>query len=147
MNDLVDHMHEFQTKGILMKHSKDIHSEKVRPCIKYNEGKCDFRVNCWFSHDQSKNSVLPDFACNICDDKFKIQSKFMKHKKEYHTESIPMCRDKMNGYCHYGANYCWFKHEENNDEKYETESSNMIKKLYDTLEIFGHRLAHIEDKI
>ena len=81
----------------------------------------------WYSWvHQAKKCVLPDFVPNICDEKFKIESRFMKHKKEYHTESIPMCGDKMNGYCHYGANYCWFKHEENNDEKYETESSNSI---------------------
>ena len=70
----------------------------------------------------------------------------MRHIKAKHGETVPACRNEMNGYCHRGAQNCWFKHyndkneytnkninEEMNDEENKT-NKKMIQKLVDMVE-------------
>ena len=45
----------FNTKAKMMIHRKKYHSNIVKPCQKFLEGKCPFQEEfCWFNHNQSK---------------------------------------------------------------------------------------------
>ena len=153
--ELVDHMHEFhplenkrpdiecnycglafQTKSSLMIHRKEGHTEKVSSCVNFKEGKCDYGELCWFSHDQNAETQLNEYACNLCEKKFKIKSKVMKHRKECHENRVPICRNGNN--CQYGSDRCWFNHhekEEHYDENNDAiENSEVIEKLFNMME-------------
>ena len=169
MVDLVDHMHEFhplggyepgivcnhcgenlESKNSLMNHRKKFHSEMISPCINFSEGKCNYGELCWFSHDASKRIILPEFTCNLCDKKFKIKSQFMKHRKEENFKSVQNCRDDKSGNCQHGPYSCWFIHDgisENKNMAKENviENSEIIKKLFEMMEVFTKRLVHIEN--
>ena len=61
----------FASKDSAMKHRKEAHKEKVRQCIYYNTGKCDYSDKlCSFIHNDSKKSHLDEvneIKCKHCD--------------------------------------------------------------------------------
>ena len=178
INDLVFHMYEFHplevnenmvkcnycsdtftTKGDLMAHRKEVHTENVEPCIHFNEGKCDFGDKCWFSHNSLSKESGHEYKCNICHEKFKIKSAFMRHRKAKHSESVPGCKNEFNGSCHHGSKNCWFRHNEDKNNKYECaeksineemndeeniSSQKMIQKLVDMVEKYAERILILE---
>ena len=103
----------FANVGNLMKHKKLKHREKVAICLNYNENGCPYEDRkCWFLHIKNNE----EFKFNICDENFQPKSKFMKHRKNHHTEMVKFCTN--NEECVFKSS-CWFRHE-NHDE-------NMIK--------------------
>ena len=51
-------------------------------------------------------SPTPQIECKICDKKFLIRSKYLRHMKHPSTEQL--CQNEE---CRYGDN-CWFLHQE-----------------------------------
>ena len=73
-----------------------------------------------------------------------------KHRKLFHIDAVPECRNKMNGACQYGDTKWWFKH---SNEKYDiteqNEGENMehnkvVEKLSEIVEKVTERLAKLE---
>ena len=131
MHDLVYHMYEFhplqtQENGMacnfcsdkfksnadLMMHKKRDHIERVQLCVNFDDGNCDFGDACWFSHETSSTKTCLVYSCNYCELKFKIKSKFMKHRKTMHSEYVNSCKNEIDGSCEHGSQNCWFNHEE-----------------------------------
>jgi len=116
----------FANVGILMKHKKLKHREKVAICLNYNANGCPYEDRkCWFLHIKSNE----EFKCNICDENFQTKSKFMKHRKNHHTEMVKFC--KNNEECVFKSS-CWFRHEIHDEhmiqEKSEKNENGMAKK-------------------
>jgi hypothetical protein len=95
-----------------MIHRKKVHSEKVNLCLYFSEGNCHFGDSCWYSHDQSIIKSLTEYKCNIWEKIFKTKSVFMNHRKDEHSRNVTICRNAINGTCHFGMGRCWFKHNE-----------------------------------
>ena len=65
----------FDTMNLLMKHRKESHLEKVKPCIFFSEGMCTYGELCWFNHDTADTDHLKEkgsLNCRICKTKFNI---------------------------------------------------------------------------
>ena len=74
----------------------------------------------------------------------------MKHRKEEHIKSVQKCRDDKSGNCQHGPHSCWFIHdgisENKNIEKENViEHSEIIKNLFEMMEVFANRLMRIEN--
>ena len=51
-----------------------------------------------------------DYPCKHCDKMFGLRSDLMKHKKTDHLDTVPRCRDFLQGNCNSPANSCWYIH-------------------------------------
>ena len=60
----------FHHKHELMRHRKQNHEDKVALCSKYESGKCDFEILCWFKH--RTNNVDMSKEDNINEGNFEI---------------------------------------------------------------------------
>ena len=142
-----------RSKGELMTHRKVKHPQLIRTCRFYVQGICDFPDDvCWISHkvcEKSSSSapqMLDKFKCGICEQSFGSKSNFMSHRRKEHSEHVSACRDNSNGWCRFGADKCWFKHEEHNDKE-EFEKSEMINRLFEMMEKFSKRFEIIENQL
>ena len=130
-----------------MEHKKTVYIGKVALCWNFSAGKCDFGDDfCWFSH--SKN--LDNFKCNICGHVFKTKNETHHHHKHKHVNSIPECKNSSQNKCSYGADKCWFRHNETDDqEKYQIQNQNheITEKLMKMMEKFTERIVNIEKQI
>ena len=124
MHELVDHMHgahpldnddcikcdscwkEFRVQSDLVVHIQNEHSDKVKLCSHFLEGRCIFADSCWFLHDESQQVQL-DFKCIYCDSTFNSKSDLMSHRKREHPGKIKECKNEMNGSCQHGPKFCW----------------------------------------
>ena len=64
---------------------------------------------CWYNHMVNRQEVtdwLNNFTCNECEDAFKSKTVMMQHKKIYHIEMVPKCRDFLQGKCKLAENTC-----------------------------------------
>ena len=136
----------FETKDEVMKHRKKAHKEKVKQCIYFSAGKCHYGDElCWFNHSKSNQNPLDtesEIKCKHCDKTFKLRAEFMKHRKRYHPDFVPVCNNFTNGNCEYPT--CWFKHNENEDLFIKQNDS---KRFEDILENFSGRLTKIEQSM
>ena len=120
MYDLGGHMVEFHSEGVVsneinchfcdetfstmdsvMKHRKQAHKDKVKQCIFFVEGKCEYGDTlCWFIHKIDRQiQEATELKCKHCEKTFKTRSTFMKHRKSEHSESVPACKNVLNGAC------------------------------------------------
>ena len=133
----------FASKDSAMKHRKEAHKEKVRQCIYFIAGKCNYSDKlCWFIHDESKKNHLDemnDIKCKHFDEGFKLRSEFMHHRKKHHPDIVPSCTNFLNGNCEYLS--CWFKNSEHEELPKE---QNFITNLKSLMEKFAERLLQIE---
>ena len=135
----------FKTKGALMMHRKDVHAEKVNMCSYFIEGNCNFGTDkCWYSHTKN-NQKTTTFKCSKCEQVFETRPDFMLHKKKDHSESIPICREALNGTCKFGKINCWYNHENENEKSNCTEE--VFDKLFDMIEKFTQRIVQIENNL
>ena len=111
----------FENIDSVMKHQKKTHTEKVKQCILFSEGKCEFGdALCWFLHEEDGSISLHEatqIKCKHCDKAFQTRSSFMNHRKEEHSENVTPCRNFLNQACVYGSSRCWFRHSEPEIEK------------------------------
>ena len=140
----------FQTKCDLMKHKKDDHREEVEVCWKLAAGKCPFGTQkCWFIHDEV--TEFKEYTCKLCDNTFSNLPELMKHKKEYHIQTVQACKNRI---CIYGRQKCWYKHEisekeiiepiENNEDGI-NENNDVIQRLMKMVETLTQRIFKIEE--
>ena len=137
----------FDNKNSLMKHRKEIHADKVQPCIFFSVGTCHYGdALCWFNHEKTCSEVfqkVSQLICRICNKEYKTRSDFMNHRKNEHTEGVPMCRNYLNGSCEYVS--CWFRHlEAAAKHKDVIEEENITEKLVNMMEKLAQRLSMLE---
>ena len=61
------------------------------------------------SHFKSAN-----FKCRSCEKVFKAQSECLKHRKQEHSNLVPLRKNETNGTCTFGNINCWVIHENTN---------------------------------
>ena len=127
----------FETKDSIMKHRKQAHKEKVKQCIYFSAGNCNFdNDSCWFDHSKTGKSLLNDdseIKCKHCGKRFQLRSEFMQHRKKHHTEFVPMCTNFQSGNCEYSL--CWFKHNENEESTKDQDISENIVDMMEKLKV------------
>ena len=136
-----------RSKGELMIHRKNNHSQTVKTCKYFIEGKCQIpEDDCCFKHTvgvSSSQRSLHEFKCGFCGKSFNIKNDFMKHRRKDHPEIVTSCRDSSS--CRFGPSRCWFIHD-NSEENNQLESSDMIR-LFEMMEKFGDRIKFIENQL
>ena len=146
---------KFKTKGDLMMHRKDVHTDRVNLCRYFAEGHCNFGTDtCWYSHSKTKPKITT-FKCSLCEKEFKNRADFMHHKKNDHSKNIPICREALNGTCRFGKMNCWYNHENENVTENGNENVNengngneeVFDKLFDMMEKFTQRIVNIENNL
>ena len=97
---------------------------------------------------------LTEYKCNICEQIFKTESVFMNHRKDEHSRNVTICRNAINGTCHFGMGRCWFKHNEmeisngnGSIENLNDQNQEVIDKFLGMVENFTQRLVQLENKI
>ena len=66
----------------------------------------------------------------------------MEHRKMYHSERVPLCKNFLNGNCDYPS--CWYKHTEHEEMN---SDQNITKNLVDMMEKFTEELSEIKQRI
>ena len=58
-----------------------------------------------------------DIECYVCKQNFRTRNGMMKHRKQYHEEVVPDCREYLKGTCEFVGQdkVCLFKHSEIQD--------------------------------
>ena len=149
----------FNEKWELMVHRKEEHTSAVKTCTFFLREECAFDDDdCWFRHpktDHLQRKVLPkilEFKCGICGKKFNRKKDFMEHRKEEHYNHVSDCIENENGSCRFTSNECWYKHTkvmyngENQTEVGGIKTSDLIKRLFDMMEVFSDRMASLENQ-
>ena len=95
----------------------------------------------------SSQQMLKEFKCGFCEEVFKHKSDFMNHRKQHHPQSVPACRDNVNGTCRHDTNTCWFIHQDFNNENHDQESTDMMKRLFQMMENFTDRIKQMENQL
>ena len=139
---------KFKTQKILMKHNKRMHTERVALCWNFSAGKCDYSDDyCWFSHSQNLKET-ENFKCNICEIVFKTKNEVHYHQKREHVRSILQCRIASKMTCLYGAEKCWFQHNETgHQENNQNQNGEITAKLFGMMETFTDRILKIEKQM
>jgi hypothetical protein len=54
----------------------------------------------------------------VCKQKFRTRNGMMRHRKQYHEEVVPECREYLKGTCDFVGQdqVCWFKHSKRNQD-------------------------------
>ena len=111
----------FKSYNDLMDHRRDDHNSGNKVCRYFKEGNCQFKNNdkekCWYLHqdvintsnDTDENNA---FNCKSCEKKFKSRYEVMNHRKEYHEDEVPPCKDFVEGRNCLRHRY-WFIHKKN----------------------------------
>ena len=137
----------FETKDSVMKHRKESHREKVKQCVYFSSGWCNYGdESCWFIHQKTENNPFEkenEIKCKHCGKSFRLRSEFMQHRKKHHSETVPVCTNFVNGHCEFSA--CWFKHTNNEDEEL-SNNENITKDFADKMEKIAERISRIEQK-
>ena len=133
----------FRGKNELMSHKKMEHTVHVRQCWNYSTETCMYgETDCWFIH-KGQSSVL-EFKCKLCDEHFFNRSELQQHRKSIHPNTIPMCKNILNGgRCLFDKN-CLFKHvESETSEIIKLENSEVMMKILDFMEKVTERIDRI----
>ena len=147
----------FEVRWHLMAHKKNAHPLSLKTCTFFLQGTCAFGDECWFRHTQTgQGSSLPqtlkEFKCGLCGKLFERKKVFMEHRKSEHIENVSVCKENKNGACVHGSQECWFKHqsEEQNviDDKISgIKTVELVKRLFDMMEVFAQRISHVENQM
>ena len=127
--------------------AKKDHAEKVSHCWHFSSGTCPYRdEQCWFIHATDKsNSSVSEYTCNICEKVCSNHSNFLQHRKKYHEEHVPSCKNFYKGECTYGNGKCWFNH---NDNKIiienEHENKDVVQRIFKMMEKMTDRIVKME---
>ena len=70
------------------------------------------------------------------------------HQKREHVRSIPQCKNENNRECIYGAEKCWFQHNETgHQENNQNQNGEITAKLFGMMETFTDRILKIEKQM
>ena len=111
----------FKTLNDLIKQEKLKHIENVSFCRNFSTNSCIYGdKNCWFVHEEEPEPV-DTYKCNLCESEFNSPPEFLRHRKKYHEQNVPICNKFESGECIFGSEKCWFNHktdtEHTNDKK------------------------------
>ena len=109
---------------------------------------------CWFI-DEEKTKTSNDYHCTLCNEIFNLPYEFFKHRKIYHEETVPECKNYKNGECSYGQEKRWFKHDRNDENIVEKENrmeenlvnDEIVQKIFKMMETMTKRINCMEKKI
>ena len=104
----------FEDLNDLMKHKKSQHIEKVSLCRNFSTNLYGDK-NCWFVHEEEPET-LDTYRCNLCESEFNSPPEFLRHRKKYHEQNVPICNKFESGNCIFGSDKCWFKHKKEFEE-------------------------------
>ena len=137
------------SKGDLMKHRKEKHIQHVRICLYFEKGNCDFDAeDCWYQHKAALPQTIKEFKCSLCGDISKTKPDLMKHRKIEHTDYVSTCSKSKSNSCHFGAEKCWYKHQQRkNIEEVYNENPEIITRMFDMMEKFTERFEFIENQL
>jgi hypothetical protein len=86
--------------------------------------------------------------CTSCDKTFPVKATLLQHRKNNHLESVQTCSNMISGFCKYGSEKCWFKHDKNdnndNNEK-QNDNEEVIEKIFQMMEKFIHQIVDIKE--
>ena len=116
---------EFDGYYNLMNHRKIVHPSKKK-CRNF-PANCTFGNDCWYVHTEPmevdeyptefKEANTWNFKCNLCDEEILERRDFMAHKKTKHGDTVLPCQNFLLGKCSRSEESCWFKHDEINPER------------------------------
>ena len=124
---------EFQTKGNLMYHRKNVHTASVAPCRNTMNGQpCRFSDDkCWWRHVEITGD---NKTCYICGKTFTNRNEMMMHRKIDHGNVVKECQDFHKKQCRFQNNFCWFKHTmKENVNQIESELNQVFQKASENL--------------
>ena len=88
----------------------------------FNCEECDFQGTQLMElnkHINLKHRFEADFGntikCRSCGDEFSSKWNLMYHRKNKHSNSIAMCRNKLKDQCNFPDDVCWWSHEKKPD--------------------------------
>ena len=100
---------KFATKKKLKIHMQEMHPQKIecKNCDKVFMKKCDLEV-----HIKSQHQKLNDYTCDMCDKKFVLKWRFLKHQDNHNNQNRRKCHYFNNGKnCPFEEIGCMFAHE------------------------------------
>ena len=122
---------QFSAKWNLMNHRKENH-EITEICEYFLKGSCSFtETKCWNLHTKPQNvTLLPgaktkdkeEVECFVCKQKFRTRKGMMMHRKQFHLEMVPECKEYVSNTCGFTNKTCWYKHTETVDFQEATEN-------------------------
>ena len=81
-------------------------------CWNFTAGNCELGDDlCWFSH-KNQSDGHKSLNCKICGNIFNAKNDLHCHMKHEHKMSVPLCKNASKNTCWYGAENCWFRHEQ-----------------------------------
>ena len=107
---------EFSVKSSLISHRLNAHGKSKVKCIYKADNTCRNGANngekCLYDHsDGTQSNTSTNFKCNVCEESFRYQSQFLKHRKINHPETVPKCKTISDGKtCQFG-DQCGFSHD------------------------------------
>ena len=144
----------FNVRWELMVHKKNEHPLYLKTCSFFLEGSCAFGEECWFKHKpngqgSSAPQTLKEFKCGVCGQIFQRKTNFREHRKLTHIKDISICKENRNGYCIYGSQECWSKHEGGvknvESEMGGVKTVELVQRLFDMMEKFAERISRVEN--
>ena len=63
-------------------------------------------------HKKTEHGNKTKHFCNVCGKSFHAWQQLMIHKKEKHPTSMKVCKYFLKGYCAFGEEDCWFRHDQ-----------------------------------
>ena len=82
---------------------------------------CDFEDDeCWFRHGETSKQTSggSPFKCSFCEKTFDTHADLIVHRKETHAPvKVNKCRDFQQRSCRFAAEECWYKHDEEGNER------------------------------
>ena len=87
---------QFSEKWNLMHHKQENH-EVTEVCEYFLMGKCKFMPPkvCWLLHTKTvqQSRDQSTIECHECKEKFKTRNGMMRHRKQFHIEVVPECKE------------------------------------------------------
>ena len=112
---------QFSEKWNMMNHRIQNH-EITEVCKYFLQRNCNFNPpkKCWLLHQKPKDAPKErdQIECYVCKQTFRTRNGMMRHRKQYHEEVVPECRENLKGTCEFTGEdkVCWFKHSDKNQD-------------------------------
>ena len=112
-----------QSKWNLLNHRKESH-EITEVCEYFLKDKCSFtEKQCWNLHKKQSSDTVQvgkpvdreEFECFICKNTFRTRKGMMMHRKQFHLQEVPECKEYLKQICGFTTKTCWYIHTENLD--------------------------------